>query len=404
MSNGRGGFIGTDGLDAPDPPTGVSASAGETAISISFTAPTDVGTSAITGFVATADDGSGATGTSSPITISSLTNGTAYTARVYAVNAYGTSAASDATSSVTPAAALGFMSVGVDNTRAIDKVTISTLGNGADFGDLFANRNRPGTGASSTRIVFAGGYNNINSNYSSVQRIDYFTASTAGDGADFGDLTTDKLAPNGVCSPTRIVFCGGYGESGGSSIRNVLDYITTASTGNATDFGDRTTAVGGGAPMQSDTRGVYAGGQPNSGTTNVIDYITIASTGNATDFGDTNATDGINAPKQGFSSKVRGVYGIFEDGGGVEVIEFITIATTGNGSDFGDLNYAAGNDGGAMGSNSTRGLFAGGGGGSPVNNISYVTIASAGNAADFGDLTTATRAGMGVSNAHGGLQ
>ena len=78
MSNGRGGFIGTDGLDAPDPPTGVTAAGGDTLATISFTAPTDVGTSAITGFVATTDAGDGGTGTSSPITISSLTNGTAY--------------------------------------------------------------------------------------------------------------------------------------------------------------------------------------------------------------------------------------------------------------------------------------------------------------------------------------
>ena len=107
MVRRNGGFIGTDGLDAPDQTTGISASAGDTAISISFTAPTEAGTSAITGFVATTDDGDGGTGTSSPITISSITNGTAYKAKDYAINAYGTSAASDATDRGTPAAAIG---------------------------------------------------------------------------------------------------------------------------------------------------------------------------------------------------------------------------------------------------------------------------------------------------------
>ena len=44
MANRNGGFIGTDGLDAPDPPTGVTVSGGTDGVaSISFTAPTDTG-------------------------------------------------------------------------------------------------------------------------------------------------------------------------------------------------------------------------------------------------------------------------------------------------------------------------------------------------------------------------
>ena len=105
MVRRNGGFIGTDGLDAPDPPTGVSVSGGTDGVaSISFTAPTDTGTSAITGYVATASTGVGATDTSSPISVTGLTLGTAATFRAYAVNVYGTYAASDVTSSITPAA------------------------------------------------------------------------------------------------------------------------------------------------------------------------------------------------------------------------------------------------------------------------------------------------------------
>ena len=52
MANRNGGFIGTDGLDAPDPPTAVTPTVGVGTVSIAFTAPTDTGTSAITGFVA----------------------------------------------------------------------------------------------------------------------------------------------------------------------------------------------------------------------------------------------------------------------------------------------------------------------------------------------------------------
>ena len=121
MANKNGGFIGTDGLDAPDPPTAVTASAGDTQVSVAFTAPTDTGTSAITAFVATTDDGFGATGSSSPLTITSLTNGTAYTTRVYAVNAYGTSAASVASASFTPSAPIALFGGGNGNLNVIEK-------------------------------------------------------------------------------------------------------------------------------------------------------------------------------------------------------------------------------------------------------------------------------------------
>ncbi len=104
MPRYNGGFIGTDGLDAPDEPTIGTPSASSTQADIAFTAPTDVGTSAITEYVATTNDGIGATGSSSPITITGLTNNTSYTARVYARNAYGTSAASEASASFTPLA------------------------------------------------------------------------------------------------------------------------------------------------------------------------------------------------------------------------------------------------------------------------------------------------------------
>ena len=55
----RGGFIGHDGLNAPDAPTGVSGTAGDTQVTVSWTAPSDVGGSAITGYNVQAADGSG---------------------------------------------------------------------------------------------------------------------------------------------------------------------------------------------------------------------------------------------------------------------------------------------------------------------------------------------------------
>tara|TARA_R100000541_G_scaffold11905_1_gene20181 strand:- start:773 stop:1036 length:264 start_codon:yes stop_codon:yes gene_type:complete len=70
-----------------------------------------------------------------------------------------------------------------------------------------------------------------------VNTLEYVTAATTGNTTDFGDLTVARTAPAGTSDGTRAVFGGG---AGGYS--NVIDYITVASTGNASDFGDLTTA------------------------------------------------------------------------------------------------------------------------------------------------------------------
>ena len=50
----KGGLIGNDNLYVPDAPTIGTATADDGSISITFTAPSDVGNDAITGFIATA--------------------------------------------------------------------------------------------------------------------------------------------------------------------------------------------------------------------------------------------------------------------------------------------------------------------------------------------------------------
>jgi hypothetical protein len=99
----RNMMIGGAGLRPPGAPTDVSATAGNAQASVSFSAPADNGGSAITGFTVTSSpSGITGTGASSPITVSGLSNGTAYTFTVTATNAIGTSPASSASGSVTP--------------------------------------------------------------------------------------------------------------------------------------------------------------------------------------------------------------------------------------------------------------------------------------------------------------
>ncbi|WP_205690349.1 fibronectin type III domain-containing protein [Comamonas serinivorans] len=93
---------------APDAPALSAATPAPGAAQLQVTAPTDVGTHAVTGYLAScAPQAGGAaltvTGSTSPLTVSGLTNGTTYMCTVAATSAAGTGPASGA-QAVTPAA------------------------------------------------------------------------------------------------------------------------------------------------------------------------------------------------------------------------------------------------------------------------------------------------------------
>ena len=99
------GFISAffDPLKNPDAPTIGTATAGNATASVTFTAPANVGGSAITQYYAVSNPSQITTsGASSPITATGLANGTAYTFNVWALNSYGPGAFSAASNSVTP--------------------------------------------------------------------------------------------------------------------------------------------------------------------------------------------------------------------------------------------------------------------------------------------------------------
>lgn len=93
----------------PGAPTGVSALAGNAQATVSFTSPTNTGTTAISSFTVTATDGTNpshggqsASGPSSPIAVTGLTNGDSYTFTVTATNLAGNGPASAPSSPVVP--------------------------------------------------------------------------------------------------------------------------------------------------------------------------------------------------------------------------------------------------------------------------------------------------------------
>jgi uncharacterized protein (TIGR02145 family) len=87
----------------PGAPTSPIATANYKQASIAFTAPASNGGTDITGYTVTSSPGGfSATGASSPLVVTGLTNGTAYTFTVVATNAVGNSSASSASSAVIP--------------------------------------------------------------------------------------------------------------------------------------------------------------------------------------------------------------------------------------------------------------------------------------------------------------
>ena len=67
---------------------------------------------------------------------------------------------------------------------------------------------------------------------------------------------------------------------------NVIDYVTIASTGNATHFGELTVSRGFGGATSTQTRGIFGGMRFQPAINNVIDYISMQNGGAAIDFGD----------------------------------------------------------------------------------------------------------------------
>ena len=102
---GSGGIGAPMDLLMPDPPTSVTATAGNGEATVSFKPPKSDGGSPIIRYTVTSHPGDiTASGKQSPITIKGLTNGITYTFTATASNSVGTRLGSQSCNSVTPKA------------------------------------------------------------------------------------------------------------------------------------------------------------------------------------------------------------------------------------------------------------------------------------------------------------
>jgi len=217
--------------------------------------------------------------------------------------------------------------------NTIQYITIASTGNPTDFGDTVSVTKHGMGGSDGTRgVMYLGLGSPARTNI-----INYITIASTGNANDFGDATDENYDGAAMCSPTRMVAQLGSNDSG--SWCNTIDYVTISTTGNAADFGDQSGNYNARCGYSNAVRGVLHGAyqyptSPNH--TNSIDYLTIATLGNTTDFGDSSGRD----QGGGCSSSTRGIAASGYNNGGTTIaatIDYVQIMTTGNALDFGDL-------------------------------------------------------------------
>ena len=235
------------------------------------------------------------------------------------------------------------------------------------------------------RILAAGGDNGGN-----ISKISYIGA-TGSSLSTFGNLVTSRLGFGGASNGERVVWSSGQ-DSGGYTT-STIDYVTSSSTGDATDFGEDIGNWGYTANLSDSTTAVMGGGWNGSSRSNNMRYVTIATTGNATNFGDL-----VNAGSAGGGccNGTRGIFGGIKPAPGTDynIIQYLTVATPANATDFGNLTQQRWGVGACA--NSTRAVF-GGGYGSP-STMDYVTISSTGNASSFGTMSPSGNGNAGASD------
>ena len=245
-------------------------------------------------------------------------------------------------------------------------------------------------GYQGNRSLALGGFDDT---YGSTENIEYKALTSDGDTLDFGDAAWDGSDDKRSCgSDSRAVFMGSHdSEGGGLADSNNTEYLTIASTGNGTEFGDLlvagVTKAGGSG---NGIRGLYVGGQlPSYSSTDQIQYLTVATTGNTTDAGNLDRAANLTIANANVAPG-RMICQMGNDASGYDNLDFnyTAIMSTDNADDFGDASVSI-----AMaqpiGLSETRNVWAWGyGGGNHIDNMEYHNPSTLGNTTDFGDLQT----------------
>ena len=216
------------------------------------------------------------------------------------------------------------------NLGQLRNFTYATSGNSvssASLSDSKTGSSAP-TGNNNTRGVSMLG-SNYNITLFPIVPIEYFTTATGGSVGSFGNMTGTYGSGSGqaIFNNTRMIVGGGNkGQFGGGDTPiSSINYITTATTGNSSFFGDlgRGATFGPMSSAASDTRGLFAGYNVTSGANSTIDTLTIATTGNTATY--SNLTVAIGGRAGGASNTKTALF--FTDASAVEKFTIASTAT-----------------------------------------------------------------------------
>jgi hypothetical protein len=239
----------------PGAPTIGVATASNGAVSVAFTAPSSNGGSAITGYTATCGTQS-ASGASSPITVTGLTNGTAVTCTVVATNAAGNSVASAASNSVTPTVGAGIKTVcasGCGFTRIQDAINASAPGDrvlvkstydSIGSGEVFPIQTLAMKGQSPAGTITIAGETDGSGNPTTKIKIRNATGLDGIMMVSPGVVSDLKIVPGDGTRPNRVIAAGSGNTcpgstchlKGGLTIRNVVIDFTVIDGTTAAHF------------------------------------------------------------------------------------------------------------------------------------------------------------------------
>jgi hypothetical protein len=236
----------------PDAPTSPVATAGNTQATITFFAPVVNGGAAVSSYTVTSNPGNKTSmGLTSPLTVTGLTNGTAYTFTVKASNSVGTSVTSIVSNSITP-----IQSAPTLNIPSPPVSIAATAGNGSATVNVLAPVSNGGAAVTSYLV-------------------------TASPGGQTGTSTTTQIFITGLTNGTAYTFIAQAQNSVGLSLASAVSNSVTPAL-PATVSGAPTNAV---ATAGNTQASVSFSAPVSNGGAAIIEYIVTSNPGGQTGSG-----------------------------------------------------------------------------------------------------------------------
>ena len=221
MASGRLSKVKGKVVDIPTVPTIGTATAGAESATVAFTASTKGGP--VTTYTALSNPGSvTGSGTSSPVTVSGLTGGTAYTFTVRGNNATGSSEYSSASNSATPTVSTSYESIATVSVGSGGQSTITFSSIPATFEHLQIRAIlRNTSGSSGSKDLFMNFNGDTSTNYRQYKVLFGDGSSAASAASGTSTAATNKI------SPAHFLEDGNTASIYNAFVCDILDYRNT---------------------------------------------------------------------------------------------------------------------------------------------------------------------------------